>query len=146
MFSGWRLIQQILDSEETSKKFHSCSHQGIRNDLTEFGRPFDIRSDSGPCYASKEFSKFLPSSPHHQQPTLPTKQWICGSFGGISKKLMEKAVKDGKPWNYGLLEYRITPVSANLPSALEAQTGRKPRSSLPQLPSSVGNSMENSRI
>ena len=64
----------------------------------------------------------------------------------ISKKLMEKSDNDGKPWNYGLLEYRVTPISGNLSSPLEALTGCKPRTSLPQIPSSVGESVETSRI
>ena len=59
---------------------------------------------------------------------------------------MEKSVKDGKLWNYGLMQYRTTPISANLPSPLEAFTGRKPRSTLPQLPSTVRNNMETSKI
>ena len=59
---------------------------------------------------------------------------------------MEKSVKDGKPWNYGLLEYRVTPIWGNLPSPLEALTGCRPKTSLPQIPSSVGKSVENSRI
>ena len=27
--------------------------------FTEFGRPFVLRSDNGPCYISKEFCEFL---------------------------------------------------------------------------------------
>ena len=65
---------------------------------------------------------------------------------GILKKLMEKSIKDGKPWNYGLLQYRVTPIAGNLPSPLEALTGRKPRTSLLQIPSSVGETVETSRI
>ena len=60
--------------------------------------------------------------------------------------MMEKSVKDGKPWNYSLVQYRTTPISFNLPLPLEALTGRKPRSSLPQLPSAVENNMETLRI
>ena len=59
---------------------------------------------------------------------------------------MEKSVKDGKPCNYGLLEYKVSPVSGSLPSPLEALTGCRPRASLPQIPFSVGKSMETSRI
>ena len=59
---------------------------------------------------------------------------------------MEKSIKDGKPWNYGLLQYRVTPISSTIPSPLEALTGRKPRTSLPQIPSSIGKSVESSRI
>ena len=59
---------------------------------------------------------------------------------------MEKSIKDGKPWNYGLLHYRVTPKVGNLPSPLEALTGLRLRTLLPQIPSSVGRSVENSKI
>ena len=62
------------------------------------------------------------------------------------KKLMERSVKDGKPWNYGLLQYRVTPIAGNLPSPLEALMECRPRTSLPKIPSSIGKSVENSRI
>ena len=47
----------------------------------------------------------------------------------MTKKLMEKSVKDGKWWNYGLIQYRTTPISSTLPSPLEMLTGRRPCSS-----------------
>ena len=53
------------------------------------------------------------SSPHH-----PQSNGFAEALVGISKKLMEKSIKDGKPWNYGLLQYRVTPISGNLPSPL----------------------------
>ena len=59
---------------------------------------------------------------------------------------MEKSIKDGKLWNYGLLQYQVTPISSTIPSPLEALTGRKPRTSLPQIPSTIGKSVESSRI
>ena len=59
---------------------------------------------------------------------------------------MENSIKDGKPWNYGLLQYRVTPILSTNTSPLEALTGRKPRTLLPQIPSSMGKSVENSRI
>ena len=65
---------------------------------------------------------------------------------GITKKLMEKSVKEGKPWNYGLLQYRTTPISSTLPSPLEMLTGRKPHSNLPQILSSIGHNIDTSRI
>ena len=65
---------------------------------------------------------------------------------GIAKKLMEKSVKDGKPWNYGLMQYRTTPISSTLPSLLEMLTGRRPHSTLPQLPSAIGQNVETSKI
>ena len=65
---------------------------------------------------------------------------------GILKKLMEKSITDRKPWNYGLLQYQVTPISSTIPSPLEALTGRKLRTSLPQIPSSIGKSVESSKI
>ena len=117
--------------------------------FTEFGRPFGLKSDHGRCYTSREFHNFLEfykichitSSPHYPQSNGFTEALV-----GILKKLMVKSVKDGKLWNYGLLEYRVTLVSGNLPSPLEALTGCKLRTSLPQIPSSVGKSVETSRI
>ena len=117
--------------------------------FTELGRPFVLRSDNGPCYSSREFHNFLSfyqvdhitSSPHH-----PQSNGFAEALVAITKKLMEKSVKEGKPWNYGLLQYRTTPISSTLPSPLEMLTGRKPRSNLPQIPSSIGHNMDTSRI
>ena len=55
-------------------------------------------------------------------------------------------MKEGKLWNYGLLQYRTTPISSTLPSPLKMLTGRRPHSTLPQLPSSIGKNMDTSRI
>ena len=82
--------------------------------FTEFGRPFVLRSDNGLCYSSKEFQEFLEfyqvhhimSSPHH-----PQSNGFAEALVGITKKLMEKAIKDGKPWNYRLLQYQVTLIS-----------------------------------
>ena len=117
--------------------------------FTELGRPFVLRSDNGPWYSSREFHNFLSfyqvdhitSSPHY-----PQSNGFAEALVGITKKLMEKSVKEGKPWNYGLLQYRTTPISSTLPSPLEMLTGRRPHSSLPQLPHSIGKNMETSRI
>ena len=108
-----------------------------------------LRSDNGPCYSSREFQQFLEfyqvhhitSSPHH-----PRNNGFTEALVGILKKLMEKSIKDGTQWNYGLLQYYVTPISSTIPSPLEALTGRKQRTSLPQIPSSIGKNVESSRI
>ena len=108
-----------------------------------------LKSDNGLCYSSREFQQFLEfyqihhitSSPHH-----PQSNGFPEALVGISKKLMEKSIKDGKPWNYRLLQYRVTPISSMNLSPLEALTGRKLRTSLPQIPSSIGKSVESYRI
>ena len=89
--------------------------------FTEFGRPFVLNSDNSPCYAFREFHDFLEfyivhhntSSPHY-----PQTNGFAEALVDISKKLKEKSVKDGKLWNYGFHEYRVTPVLENLPSPL----------------------------
>ena len=117
--------------------------------FTELCRPFILLSDNGPCYSSRESHNFLSfyqvdhftSSPHY-----PQSNGFAEALVGITKTLMKKSVKEGKPWNYGLMQYRTTPISSTLPSALEMLTGRRPCSTLPQLPLSIGKNMETSRI
>ena len=117
--------------------------------ITELGRPFILRSDNGPCYSSRVFHNFLSfyqvdhltSSPHY-----PQSNGFVEALVGIAKKLMQKSVKDGKPWNYGLMQYTNTPISSTLPSPLEMLTGREPHSSLPQLPSTIRKNVETSKI
>ena len=154
----WNKIDYLVIGDYFSKYLivrrlpNSSTHVVIKElglVFTELGRPFVLRSDNRPCYSSREFHNFLSfyqvdhitSSPHY-----PQSNGFAEALVGITKKLMEKSVKEGKPWNYGLLQYRTTPISSTLPSPLEMLTGRRPHSSLPQLPSSIGKNMETSRI
>ena len=113
------------------------THSVTQVTFTEFGRPFILRSDNGPCYASKEFQDFLAyhgiqhvtSSPHY-----PQSNGFAEAMVKISKKQMDKSTQERKPWNSGLLEYRCTPLSGTLPLPLEILMNRKPRTSLPQMP------------
>ena len=117
--------------------------------FTELGRPFVLRSDNGPCYSSREFHNFLSFyQVHHitSSPHYPQSNGFAEALVGITKKLMENSVKEGKPCNYCLLQYMTTPISSTLPSPLEMLTGRRPHSSLPQLQSSIGKNMDTSRI
>ena len=154
----WNKIDYLVIGDYFSKYLivrrlpNSSTHVVIKElglVFTELGRPFILRSDNGPCYSSREFHNFLSfyqvdhitSSPHY-----PQSNGFAEALVGITKKLMEKSVKEGKLWNYGLLQYRTTPISSTLPSPLEMLTGRRPCSTLPQLPSSIGKNMETSRI
>ena len=88
-----------------------------------------LRSDNGLCYSSREFQQFLEfyqihhitSSPHHPQSNGFTEALV-----GISKKLMEKSIKYGKLWKYGLLQYHVTPISSTIPSHLKPSQGGNP--------------------
>ena len=154
----WNKIDYLVIGDYFSKYLivrrlpNSSTHTVIKElglVFTELGRPFVLRSDNGPCYSSREFHNFLSfyqvdhvtSSPHH-----PQSNGFAEALVGIAKKLMEKSVKEGKPWNFGLLQYRTTPISSTLLSPLEMLTGRKPHSNLPQIPSSIGHTMDTSRI
>ena len=44
------------------------------------------------------------------------------------------------------MQYRTIPISSTLPSPLEMLTGRRPHSTLPQLPSAIGKNVETSKI
>ena len=108
-----------------------------------------LQLDNGPCYSSREFHNFLnfyqvdhiTSSLHH-----PQSNGYAEALVGIAKKLMDKSLKEGKLWNFGLLQYWTTPISSTLLSPLEMLTGRKPHSNLPQVPSNIGHNMDTSRI
>ena len=154
----WNKIDYLVIGDYFSKYLifrrlpNSSTHaviKELRLVFTELGRPFVLRSDNGPCYSSREFHNFLnfyqvdhiTSSPHH-----PQSNGFAEALVGITKKLMDKSLKEGKPWNFGLLQYQTTPISSTLPSPLEMLTGRKPHSNLPQVPSSIGHNMDTSRI
>ena len=154
----WNKIDCLVVRDYFSKflivrKLPNSSTHAVIKELglifTELGRLFILRSDNGPCYSSREFQEFLcfyqvnhvTSNPHHPQSNGFTEALV-----GITKKLMEKSVKDGKPWNYGLMQYRNTPITSTLPSPLEMLTGRRLCSILPQLTSTIGHNVETSRI
>ena len=156
--SYWNKIDYLVIGDYFSKYLiirrlpNSSSHAMIKElglVFTELGRPFFLRSDNGPCYSSRDFHNFLnfyqvdhiTSSLHY-----PQSNGCAEALVGMTKKLIEKSVKEGKLWNYGLLQYRTTPISSTLPSPLEMLTERRPCSSLPQLLSSIGKNMETSRI
>ena len=87
--------------------------------LSEYGIPFIIWSDNGPCYSSQEFKTFLQdlqithrtSSPHY-----PQSNGMAESMVKISKNLIEKAIQSDKPWHSFIRDYTITPLSNTIPS------------------------------
>ena len=110
----WNKIDYLVIGDYFSKYLivrrlpNSSTHAVIKElglVFTELGRPFVLRSDNGPCYSSREFHNFLSfyqvdhvtSSPHY-----PQSNGFAEALVGITKKLMEKSLKEGKPWNFGL--------------------------------------------
>ena len=85
--------------------------------VTELGLPHIIRSDNGPCYNSKDFQQLLQCySITHQtsSPNHPRSNGFIERMVGVTKKLMDKAREEGKPWISGLFDYRVIPHSAAL--------------------------------
>ena len=87
--------------------------------FSEYGIPFIIRSDNGPCYSSQEFKTFLQDlqvTHHTSSPHYPQSNGMAESMVKVSKNLIEKAIQSGKPWHSFIQEYRITPLSSTIPS------------------------------
>ena len=104
----------------------SAGCKEISNIIIEFGKPYIIRSDNGPCYTSKEFTELMElfqiqnitSSPH-----FPQSNGFAETMVKIVKKLVDHSTLQEKPWNFSLMEYRCTPLTGNIPSPLELLTG-----------------------
>ena len=98
--------------------------------VTELGLPHIIISDNGLCYNSEEFQQFLQCySTTHQtsSPNHPISNGFVERMIGVAKKLIDKGGKEGKPWNSGLFNYRITPQSGSIASPLQLMTQHTPR-------------------
>ena len=120
------------------RRLPSSTAQDVIQELSmifiEYGQPVIISGDNGPCYASKEFYELMElfhidhisNSPFYSQ-----SNGFAESMVKLSKKLMEHSAL----WNYGLFEFRCTPISGTFPSPLEIL--RVPHSVLPQLPATV---------
>ena len=136
VFSKYIIVRKLPNSTSAA----ICTELSMI--VTELGLPHIIRSDNGPCYNSKEFQQFLQcynithqtSSPNH-----PRSNGFVEKMVIVTKKLMDKAGKEGKPWISGLFDYRVTPQSGSIASPLQLLTQCTPREkNLSQLPSTLG--------
>ena len=124
VFSKYILVRKLPNSTSAAV----CTELSMI--VTELGLPHLIRSDNGPCYNSKEFQQFLQcysithqtSSPNHLRSNGFIERMV-----GVAKKLMDKAVKEGKPWISGLFDYRVTLQSGSIASPLQLMTQCTPR-------------------
>ena len=136
VFSKYILVRKLSNSTSAAVYIE------LSMIVKELGLPHIIRSDNGPCYNSKEFQQFLQCySITHQtsSPNHPRSNGFVERMVGNTKKLMDKAGKEGKPWISGLFDYRITPQSCSIASPLQLMTQHTPRKkNLPQLPSALG--------
>ena len=136
VFSKYFLVRKLANSTSAA----ICAE--LATIVTDIGLLHIIRRENGPCYNSKEFQQFLQrynithqtSSPYH-----PRSNGFIERMVRVTKKLMDKAGKEGKPWISGLYEYRVTPQSGSIASPLQLITQCIPREKdLPQLPSTLG--------
>ena len=126
-FSKFLIVRKLPSSTSSAV----CKE--ISNIFTEFSKPYTVRSDNGPCYASKEFKElmehfqvqYVTSSPH-----FPQSNGFAEAMVKIAKKPMDHSTLKRKPWNFGLMEYRCTPLTGKIPSPLEFLTGQKIRTTL----------------
>ena len=122
-FSKYLIVRKLPSSTGSAV----CKE--ILNIVTELGKPYVIRSDNGPCYTSTEFKelmKLLQIQHITISPHFPQSNGFAEAMVKIAKKLMDHSTLPKKPWNFSLLEYRCTPLTANIPSLLELLTGCKP--------------------
>ena len=89
-----------------------------------------------------EFQQFLQQyNITHQtsSPKCPRSNGFVERMVEVSKKLMDKAGKEGKLGVSGLYDYRATPQSGSIASPLQPMTQRTPREKdQAQLPSTLG--------
>ena len=134
-FSKYLIVRKLPSSTGSAV----CKE--ILNIITELGKPYIIRSDNGPCYTSteiKELMKLLQIQHTISSPHFPQSNGFAEAMVKTAKKLMDCSTLQEKPWNFGLMEYRCTPLTANIPSPLELLTGCQPQTNLPSMP--IGNS------
>ena len=136
IFSKYFLVRKLANSTFAAV----CAELSMI--VTELGLLHIIRSDNGPYYNSKEFQQFLQQyniTHHTSSPNHPRSNRFAERMVRVTKKLMEKAGKQGKPWISGLYDYRVTPQSGSIALPLQLITQCTPREKdLPQLPSTLG--------
>ena len=85
-FSKFPIVRKLPSSTRSAV----CKE--ISNNFTEFGKPYIVRHDNDPCYASKEFKELMelfqvhhvPSAPH-----LPESNGFAEAMVKIAKKHMD---------------------------------------------------------
>ena len=140
------VLVDYLSKFPVVRKLPNSTTEAVKKELhaifLEFGIPFVLRSDNGPCYASEDFKAFLQKSRvvhYTSSPHYPQLNGLAEATVKLSKRLIEKAVLQGKPWNALLLQHRITPLSSDIPSPAEILFGRKLCTELSILPSQLLN-------
>ena len=108
----------------------------FRHYIGLFGIPDVVRSDNGPQYIGKAFSELQKECEFEHitsSPRYPKANGFAERQVGIVKPIIEKCMKTGEDYNYGLLRWRTTPLSAKIDSPSSLLLNRKVKDSLPSL-------------
>ena len=106
----------------------------LKSYFARFGVPKIVRSDNGPQFSSKKFKQFakdlnfqhVTSSPRYPQSNGFVERQVQ-----TIKKIMKKALDDGKDPFLSLLEFRNTPISNKIPSPNKMLLGKNVRGIFP---------------
>lgn len=108
--------------------------QALKSTFTRYGIPFLLVSDNGPQYNTSKMKELAlewnfehrTSSPIYAQSNGMVEKHI-----GTIKAMLKKAIYDRRDPYLALLEYRNTPITAEIGSPAELMFGRKIRGLLP---------------
>jgi transposase InsO family protein len=109
---------------EVSKLENTRSKTVIMHMKSAFARhgiPFEVKSDNGPQYTSKEFNDFARSwcfEHSTSSPCNPQGNGLAEKKVQTMKRILEKSRIDGKDPYISLLEYRNTPTDVDSPAQL----------------------------
>ena len=120
-YSKWVNVSKLEDLT-TKSVISEFSKQ-----FADFGRASTIRSDNGPQYSSTEFKVFVKQlgiTHKTSSPGYPRSNGLAERAIQTVKKLMIKAIEDGKCFWHALQMQRNAPIDTDLPSPAQLLQGR----------------------
>lgn len=108
--------------------------QVLKSCFARYGIPLLLISDNGPQYNSskmKEFAREWNFEHRTSSPIYAQSNGMAEKYIGTVKSMLKKAMYDGRDPYLALLEYRNTPITAEIGSPTELMFGRKIRGLLP---------------
>ena len=93
----------------------------LKSIFARHGIPAEVVSDNGPQHTSNEFKKFVSDwdfKHNTSSPRYPQSNGLAEKYVQITKRLIEKARKDGRDPFLSLLEYRNTPIDPPVSCAI----------------------------
>ena len=120
------------------RKLKSMSAQHIiehfKSIFSEYGWPYTVVSDNGPCYAAETFANLMKEyAVNHITSSLHYRQsnGLAEKFVQIVKNLFYKVKEEGADINKYLMIYHNTPLASTSKSPMQMLQQRSARSQLP---------------